>query len=233
MNRALLLLPLTALAAGCYTAPPCDPVANVYWGFTVPGLGGALSCSGAGVDAVRIFVDGAFVEDVPCAGPAADGIQLVGFGHGARRLQLEGRSGGSTGTLHYVSDGTIDIRGCTSNFDVIADGIAGDLDLHYQFAPAADCLPDSYAWYQLRDAANVSYDVPPVSTQNVCGVLPIGPLGLPAGVYTLSRFEVGQRLTATTWAPDYNACTPTQPFVHAGNESITVTLTPAAASCWP
>lgn len=231
MNRALLLLPMTALAAGCYAAPPCDPEANVYWGFTVPGLGVAQTCSGAQVDAIRIFVDGAFVEDVPCAGPAADGIQLVGFGHGARRLQLEARSGGSNGTLRYTSDGTLDIRGCTTNRDVVLDGVSGDLDLRYLFAPVDTCLANSYAWYQLRDAANVSYDVAPVSTRNVCGEQPIGPLDLPAGVYTLSKFEVGQLLTATTWAPDYNACAP-QTFVHAGVESLTTTLVPAAASCW-
>ena len=52
MNRALLLLPLAAFATGCYVAPPCDQVANVYWTFTVPGLNALQSCSQAGVNSV-------------------------------------------------------------------------------------------------------------------------------------------------------------------------------------
>ncbi len=228
MNRALLLLPMAALASGCYVAPPCDPVANVYWTFTVPGLNGLMSCAEAGVNSVDVFVDGALVDTVPCQGPAADGIQLVGFGNGTRLLQLDVYSGN---TRRYQFDGNISFDGCTSGFDVVASGVAGDLDLTYLFQPAQDCLAGSYAWYQLRDSAGGNFDVAPISTLNACGVQPIGPLGLPAGVYTLSRFEVGV-ISGATWTPDYNACAP-QSFIHAGPAALSTTLVPATASCWP
>jgi len=231
MNRALVLLPMAAIASGCYVAPPCDPVANVYWTFTVPGLNGVQNCAQAGIDTIRVFVDGGLVQTVPCSGPAADGIQLVGFGPGTRLLQLDAYSGGVSGTRRYQFDGNISFNGCTSSYDVVATGLPGDLDLTYLFQPVQTCLTGSYAWYQLRDAANTVYDVAPVSTANECGIQPIGPLNLPAGVYTLSKFEVGQLVTGG-WVPDYNFCAP-RTFVHAGPGTLSTTLVPATASCWP
>lgn len=229
MNRALLLLPMAALASGCYVAPPCDPVANVYWTFTVPGLNGLMTCADAGVTSVDIFVDNALVETVPCQGPAADGIQLVGFDRGTHLLQLDVYD--RNDVRRYQYDGNINLSGCTSTFDVVGSGVAGDLDLTYLFQPAQNCLTGSYAWYQLRDASGGNFDVAPISTQNACGVQPIGPLALPAGVYTLSRFEVGV-ISGTGWTPDYNACGALT-FLHAGPGSLSTTLVPATASCWP
>ncbi len=230
MNRALLLLPLAAFATGCYVAPPCDQVANVYWTFTVPGLNALQSCSQAGVNSVDVFVDGSLVDTVPCRGPAADGIQLVGFASGTHLLQLDVYEGS---TRRYQLDANISFGGCSSSYDVVATGVAGNLDLSYLFQPVQTCLPNSYVWYQLRDAANTSFDVAPVSTTYACGgVQPIGPLDLPAGVYTLSRFEVGQLVTGG-WTPDYNFCTD-QTFLHAGPGSLSTTLVPAGGvSCYP
>lgn len=228
MNRALLLLPMAALASGCYVAPPCDPVANVYWTFTVPGLNGLMSCAEAGVNSVDVFVDGALVDTVPCQGPAADGIQLVGFGPGTRLLQLDVYDGN---TRRYQFDGNIAFDGCTSGYDVVASGVAGDMDLTYLFLPAQSCLPNSYAWFQLRDSAGGNFDVAPISTLNACGPQVIGPVALPAGVYTLSKLEVGV-ISGNSWTPDYNNCSP-QTFLHAGPGSLSTTLVPATASCWP
>lgn len=232
MNRALLLLPFAAIASGCYVAPPCDPVVNVYWTFTVPGLNGVQTCAQAGVDTVDVFVDGGLVDTVPCSGPSADGIQLVGFGQGTRLLQLDVYSGGVNGIRRYQLDANIRFDGCTSSYDVVADGLPGDLDLTYLFdPPVSSCLPNSFAWYQLRDAGNGNFDVPPIASSYPCGPEVIGPLNLPAGVYTLSRFEVGQ-VSGNSWTPDYNLCAP-RTFVHAGPAALSTTLVPATASCWP
>lgn len=239
MNRALLLLPMAALASGCYVAPPCDPVANVYWTFTVPGLAGVMTCDQAGVNSVDVFVDGSLVDTVPCKGPAADGIQLVGFGRGPRLLQLD-VYGGST--RRYQLDRNIDLDGCNNSFDVVANGIDGRLQFQYSFGDGANlCAGPSYIWFQVTSAGAV-YDAVddannPLSlactntssARNVDVLNPSGGTTIPAGVYTRARFEEVVP-SGATYTPQRANCA-TETFVHAGDDARPVALVASSTLC--
>jgi hypothetical protein len=244
MNRALLLLPMAALASGCYVAPPCDPEANVYWGFTVPGLGGAMSCSEAGVDTVNVFLDGAYLDTVPCSGPAADGIQIVGIGGGSHLLQLDVYSGGTSGIRRYAADATIATSGCGSSFDVIADGLDGRLQFQYAFADGGNlCAGASYLWFQVTSGGTV-YDAVDDGTanplalactnsagaRNVDVLNPAGGTTIPAGVYTRTRFEEVVPAAGGGYTPQRANCT-TETFVLAGDTARPVTLVASSTLC--
>ncbi|MBI5068491.1 MAG: hypothetical protein HZB56_09645 [Deltaproteobacteria bacterium] len=240
MNRALLLLPMAALASGCYVAPPCDPVANVYWAFTVPGLNGVMSCAEAGVDSVDVFVDNALVETVPCQGPSADGIQLVGFGHGTRLLSLDVYAGN---TRRYQYDGNIAFNGCTSSFDAVASGIAGRLQFQYAFGDGGNlCAGPSYLWFQVTSGGAVYDAVDDASTnplalactntapsRNVDVLNASGGTSIPAGVYTRTRFEEVVPAGAT-YTPQRANCAQ-ETFVHAGDDARPVTLVASSTLC--
>jgi len=243
MNRALLLLPLAAIVSGCYTAPPCDPVANVYWAFTVPGLNGVQNCGQAGVDTVNVFVDGGFVDTVACSGPAAEGIQLVGFGNGRHRLQLDVYSGGASGTLRYQLDGDISFSGCSSSYDVVASGVPGRLQFQYSFLDGGNlCAGSSSLWFQLTSGGTIYDFVDDTSanplflacTNSTAGrfievLNPGGTTAIPAGVYTRTRFEEVS-LQGGVYVPQRANCAQ-ETIIHAGDEVWPVTLTASSLLC--
>jgi hypothetical protein len=233
MKRGILVLVATAGLSALGCRPPCNPTTNVYWSFTAPGLTTPLTCAQAGIDTVSVWADGDFLGDLPCSGPHADGIQLIGYGDGNVHVQLEAWAGSAvTGTKRYTFDGSPFASGCDSSVDAVADALPGRLDLGYLLGvPSQTCLASSYVSYQLRGPAGENYDLTPTATRLACGDTPAYPT-LPAGAYTLSKFEVGVAGPGT-WTPDYNACAATT-FVHAGDDVLTTTLAPAAGvSCWP
>jgi hypothetical protein len=231
MTRGFLLLTAALSTLGCH--PPCNPTTIVYWSFDAPGLATPSTCAQAGIDTVSVWADGDFLGDLPCAGPHADGIQLIGYGDGNVHIQLQAWAGGISGTQRYAFDRVLSAPSCDSSVDAVADALSGRLDLEYLFSPVVACVSNSFAAFQLRGPNGEVYDQTPAATRLTCGAPdPVTFPTMPPGVYTLSKFEVGIAGVGT-WTPDYNACA-AQSFIHAGDSTLTTTLAPAGgASCWP
>jgi hypothetical protein len=252
MTRAFLLLPLAALASGCYSSNPCYAgYLNVYWtpgpspnaGFEVPGLVAAgfpseLGCAAAGVSGVQVFVGGLIA---PCSGGAGfcvdantwlcstGGVSVAIGSGGTYAVQVDAYD--ANGNLKYTSG---PVAASASNcgdsaVGIFSQGVDGTLDIGYQFTPVNACgASGSNIWFELLDPAGSIYaTVTPASPTQITCPQTISLATVPAGVYTLSKFEDG--LGATT----YHADCAGPAFVHAGDEIFVTTVPASSTACFP
>jgi hypothetical protein len=181
MTRAFLLLPLAALASGCYSSNPCYAgYLNVYWtpgpspnaGFEVPGLVAAgfpseLGCAAAGVSGVQVFVGGLIA---PCSGGAGfcvdantwlcstGGVSVAIGSGGTYAVQVDAYD--ANGNLKYTSG---PVAASASNcgdsaVGIFSQGVDGTLDIPYAFADGGNaCAGASNLWFQVTSGGAV-YD---------------------------------------------------------------------------
>jgi len=191
MNRALVLLPMAAIASGCYVSPACDPpTLAVVWsparsasaGFTLPGLaaGTTLSCGDAGVSSVELSVSG---QVIACPGGFGYGCIGTDWPCGIGAVEIDIAGGGtypvsvsafdSAGNLKYAVDTSASASACSANaISVQPAGRPGTLSLSYTL-DGANCAPNpgnigtyqgTFMWYTLDDSVG-RYD-PPVGGPN-------------------------------------------------------------------
>lgn len=237
MTRAFLLLPLALLASGCYSSSPCyGGYLNVYWtpgppptgGFVVPGLAAAgfpaqMDCATAGVSTVEFFVNGVHDSTWPCT---TGGVSVSIASGGTYSVQVDGYD--SLNNLKY-SSGAVAVDACgDTSVGVFPQGVAGTLGIDYAFVPAASCQAGSQIAWDLRSglASGGVFD----SGSILCGTtnpfLMNGGAAVPAGVYTL--LNVAEVVGTTS----YHAFCSTTPFVHAGQEVLTVDMPLSTGTCF-
>jgi hypothetical protein len=248
MTRVSLLLPLAALAAGCYSSNPCyAPFLNVYWtpgaapngGFQVPGLVAAgfpqqLGCTDAGVDSVQVFVGGIIV---PCTGGggfcvdsstwlcSTGGVSVPLDIGGTYDVQVDAYD--ANANLKY-SSGVV-LAGASDCGDsavgVFPQGRPGTLDIDYAFVPPANCQAGSTIDWDLRSGLSAPFDTGSIACGTTNPFRVNGGVSLPAGVYTLDSIaEVagGTSIHAFCGAP----------FPHAGPETLIVDMPFSTATCF-
>jgi hypothetical protein len=236
MTRAFLLLPLAALASGCYSSSPCySGYLNAYWtpgppptaGFVVPGLVAAgfpaqLDCATAGVTTVEFFVNGVHDSTWPCT---TGGVSVAIASGGNYSVQVDGYD--SVGNLKYSSGPVaVSASGCgDTNVGVFPQGVDGTLGIDYAFVPAASCQAGSDIVWDLRSGLSTAFD----SGSIVCGgtnpFLVAGGAQVPAGVYTL--LNVAEVVGTTSFHAFCGA-----PFPHAGPETLVVDMPAPTATCF-
>ncbi len=247
MTRAFLLLPLAALAAGCYSSNPCyAPFLNVYWtpgaapngGFQVPGLTAAgfpaqLGCVDAGVDAIEVTVGGVLWPCEPgyCASGANAGRWRCSVGGVSVPLNVGGTydvtvdAFDSSGNLKYSSP--VVLAGASDCGDsavgVFSQGVAGTLGIDYAFVPAASCQPGSVIEWDLF-SGTTPFDLDSIACGGTNPFLMNGGAAVPAGVYTLDR--IAEVVGTTSFHAFCGA-----PFPHAGPETLLVDMPTPTGTC--
>jgi hypothetical protein len=245
MRRALLLLPLAALGAGCQASSPCDaPFLNVYWtpghvpngGFQVPGLIAAglpnqLDCAVAGVDGVQVRIGGVVV---PCSGGlcldpdtwlcSTRGVSVPISAGGTYDVRIDALD--ANGNLKYTSGIVVaEATKCGgSAVGVFSQGIAGTLGIDYTFTDTATCQPGSNIVWDLRTGLSTPFDTGSIACGTTNPFLVNGGLAVPAGVYTLDSIT---EVSGTSVS--HALCLST--FVHAGAETLPVELPVPTATC--
>jgi hypothetical protein len=248
MTRAYLLVPLAALAAGCYSSNPCyAPYLNVYWtpgaapnggfqvpGLPAPGLPAQLGCTDAGVDAVEVTVGGLFQPCEPgsCGTGANAGRWRCGVGGVSVPLNVGGTydvtvdAFDSSGNLKYsspvVAAGASDCN--DSAVGIFSQGVAGTLGIDYLFVPAANCQAGSQIEWDLFSGTSTPFDSGSIACGTTNPFLVNGGFAVPAGVYTLDR--VAEMVGVTSIHAFCGA-----PFPHAGPETLIVDMPASTGTC--
>lgn len=252
MTRAFLLLPLAALASGCYSSSyspgPCYPGnLNVYWtpgaapnaGFRVPGLVAAgfpseLGCAAAGVAGVQVFVGGTIA---PCSGGGfcidantwlctTGGVSVAIPSGGTYDVQVDAYD--ANGNLKYSSGPVAAAAsGCgDTSVGIFPQGVAGTLGIDYAFTDAASCQAGSQIVWDLRSGLSTAFDTGSIACGGTNPFLTNGGAAVPAGVYTLVNVA---EVVGTT---SFHAYCNSTPVVHAGPESLLVDMAPSTQTCF-
>jgi hypothetical protein len=113
--------------------PSTFATADVSWdalsstGGFAPGANGAMTCSEAQVDMVRIFVDGTALNDIPCASSGVEGAIVEPLTAGNHSFTISAfRNVAGTLTLVYQSAAAVTQPfqiGATTNVDVTAESL--------------------------------------------------------------------------------------------------------------
>jgi hypothetical protein len=233
MTRAFLLLPLAALASGCYSSSSryCD--VSVYWtpgpppngGFQVPGLVAAgfppqLDCSAAGVSTIQVFVNNVPSSNWPCT---TNGV-TISLREGTNSVQIDGYD--SLGNLKY-SSGPVGVNACLDGaVGIFSQGVDDTLGIDYAFTDAANCQAGSQITWDLRSGLATPFDAGSIACGGPNPFLVNGGAAVPAGVYTLVNVA---EVVGTT---SYHAYCNATPVVHAGPETLLVDMAPSDATCF-
>ncbi|GEJ55618.1 hypothetical protein AMYX_03590 [Anaeromyxobacter diazotrophicus] len=240
MKRAILLFAaLSAGVGGCYSRPLPETCGvpgtlTLYWqnpqgGFQANGQ--LFGCDSGGVASVQVSVNGAVQGVFPCHGPAADGIQLTGYGDERVSVQLDAYDASSHHLYQQVQ--TVNTTACADTLvDARLPALAGDLTVGYQFTDSPTCAANTYIWYTLLDATRneVIDEVGPASLNPKaipCSSV-IALQAVPFGHYTVTRIQEIQYTSATTYVSLHDTCSP-QSFDHLlPGETQTVLVPPTA-----
>lgn len=249
MNRALLLLPMAALAGGCYVADPCDPpYLNIYWipgpspnaGFQVPGLvangfASELDCAGAGVSSVQATIEGQILSCPVGTGNCVDantwlcpvgGLSIPISSEGTYEVQVDGFD--ANGNLKYASGPVLLPAGACgdSAAGVFPQGVAGTLGIDYAFSPAVACQPSSQIVWDLRRGTSSAFDAGATTCGGTNPFLANGGALVGAGVYTLVN------IAEVAGGTSFHAACSSTPFVHAGPETVQVDMPVSTGACF-
>jgi acyl-CoA synthetase (AMP-forming)/AMP-acid ligase II len=242
MKRIALALAAAALSTGCVVhnnPPACNDPGNIifYWKFT-SATGATLNCAQAGVDTVRIDIDGQTTW-VGCVGPnGVEGITLNTFKAKDYPFSIYGMAGGGgthDGTTLFMEQATATVKACTNTTVNAALAATGaDLVIYFKFAGQTGCPTGVEKVHYNLVAANdpntslSSGDVTCAGSNNGFTVP-----GLPFANYSM-RWIQGLAYNAGTsqYEAVYQKCA--APVAHFAADQVTIDLpatTPSTPAC--
>ncbi|HYD52531.1 MAG TPA: hypothetical protein VEA99_07885 [Gemmatimonadaceae bacterium] len=197
MNRLLALVAVACLGTGCIVEDTCEVRSVVIsWPDFHRADGELVGCAGAGVSAVRVWMDGLQVldpggnGDFPCA---AGGLEVTGVFAGVHDWSVEGTD--SFGRIVNRDTFSTAGDGCGTLFETTRPA-QGRVDLRYQFyaggAPLQDqqCVGD-FLWLSIYDVLANDFaalsDLESDPEAYTCGGDFV--LELPVGSYVLDWME--------------------------------------------
>lgn len=243
MKRLIVLLSASVLGLSCGRHCDFRDVA-VFWRFPNANASADLSCADAGVQNVRITIDGSVEGTFACLlqdvnGSPVQGILLTDFANRAHQFQIEGLD--ASGNVIYLDQFTFTPSACgTNTADRTLTPIGGGMTIRYSFVGGANCtppqsgLPATYIWFELLGPnSSAVYSTANHSTNTTaipCGAgnATIVLQNAPFGDYTLTRMQEVDLFADNTFAIYHFRCAPTVTFQHRANGDVFDALPMAA-----
>ncbi len=151
MKRLALAIAATVLGSGCIvTSDHCDRTITTDWAFTYWSDAGAgawvmnAGCASAGVSTVDVWMNGQFVDNLPCL---SGGITITGVPRGTHTIDVEGLA--SNGAILYRDSFSVSADSC-GDHSVPASPAEGFMNVDYTAAGGCTSSP-CFLWLSVHD----------------------------------------------------------------------------------
>lgn len=234
MKPLALAFAALMLGSGCIVThdhEPCNRSISTDWSFTYWSDGGGAwvmnaGCSAAAVSTVDVWMNGQFVENLPCS---TGGITITDVPEGTHVVHVEGLA--SDGAVLYRDSLSVPAGSCGDHY-VPSYPAEGFVNVDYSASGGCTSGP-CYLWLSAHDdIANqvaVAY-----SGSGGARTFPYPNdvvLRLPVGTYTLDWMQL---VSSQTWTEEARACILPTFNVEAAQSTVLtppVALVPTATSC--